>query len=79
MNWSMPEIELVAYQGALLLYFTYIRALCCVIVLLTLQTCTQETDGLYDAMEKAVARSEVHRVSLTLYLQCRGNNLSYLA
>lgn len=38
-------------------------------MLLTLQSCAQETDGLYDAMEKAVARSEVHCVSLTLYLQ----------
>lgn len=36
-------------------------------MLLTLQSCAQETGGLYDAMEKAVARSEVHRVSLTLY------------
>lgn len=36
---------------------------------LTLQSCAQETDGLYEAMEKAVARSEVHCVSLTLCLQ----------
>jgi len=38
-------------------------------LLLTLQSCAQETDGLYAAMEKAVARSEVHFVSLTLILQ----------
>ena len=29
---------------------------------LTLQSCAQETDDLYDAMEKAVSRSEVHCV-----------------
>lgn len=28
-------------------------------MLLTLQCCGQDTDGLYEAMEKAVARSEV--------------------
>ena len=31
-------------------------------MLLTLQSCAQETDDLYDAMEKAVSRSEVHCV-----------------
>ena len=35
---------------------------------LTLQSCAQETDDLYDAMEKVVARSEVHCVYLTFYL-----------
>lgn len=35
---------------------------------LTLQSCAQETADLYDAMEKAVGRSEVHCVSMTLYL-----------
>lgn len=34
-----------------------------------MQSCSQDADGLYEAMEKAVARSEVHEVSLTLYLQ----------
>lgn len=33
-------------------------------MLLTLQCCGQDADGLYEAMEKAVARSEVIYVSL---------------
>lgn len=36
---------------------------------LTMQCCAQETDGLYEAMERAVTRSEVHFVSFILYLQ----------
>lgn len=68
-NWSKPGHELVGYQGALLLYFSYVRDLCWVPMLLTFQFCAQETDGLYDSMVKAVARSEVHCISLTLYLQ----------
>lgn len=33
-------------------------------MLLTLQSCGQETDGLNEAMEKAVARSEVNYLIL---------------
>lgn len=33
-------------------------------MLLTLQCCGQDTDGLHEAMEKAVARSEVNCVTL---------------
>lgn len=33
-------------------------------MLLTLQCCGQDTDGLYEAMNKAVARSEVIHVLL---------------
>lgn len=42
-----------------IIFFFYDRVLCWVQMLLTLQCFNQDTDGLYEAMDRAVARSEV--------------------